>query len=128
MRINISYSIEVEELPKLIEKLINDSVLPMEEALSIVKSDIGDFAEGEYEKIILSIDKTRRNLALSDLKLRESYSIMVDYLNMLQQEKEVSLPAKTGQIDKELQNLRQELEKSKVDIQRHVQQLNSGGH
>ena len=86
MRVNITYSEELENIPDLIAEFMRDSG----KALLILSNHVGAFDDGSVrdvlkgEEILKVIEDTRRKLASIDQRLEDASSLLSGYNNAIQ--------------------------------------------
>jgi len=82
MRVKISYSTDIEELPKEISDLLERSVDAMHDQLTETESLGYEFAEEEDKayQLARSVDSLRKYLAKFDIRLQEVESLLMGYL------------------------------------------------
>lgn len=86
MRVNITYSEELENIPDLITEFMRESgkslLFLSNKVASIDDPQVRDVLRGE--EIIELIDKTRRSLAAIDQRLEDAASLLSGYNNAIQ--------------------------------------------
>jgi len=86
MRVNITYSEELENIPGLIAEFMRDSG----KALLILSNHVGAFDDGSVrdvlkgEEILKVIDDTRKKLAAIDQRLEDASALLSGYNNAIQ--------------------------------------------
>ena len=99
MRVNITYSEELENIPDLIAEFMRDSG----QALLILSNHVGAFDDGSVrdvlkgEEILKVIEDTRRKLASIDQRLEDASSLLSGYNNAIQGNMNGSEEANTEQ-------------------------------
>ena len=85
MRVNITYSEELENIPDLITEFMRESgkslLFLSNKVASIDDPQVRDVLKGE--EIIELIDKTRRSLAAIDQRLEDTASLLAGYNNAI---------------------------------------------
>lgn len=85
MRVNITYSEELENIPDLITEFMRESgkslLFLSNKVASIDDPQVRDVLRGE--EIIELIDKTRRSLAAIDQRLEDAASLLAGYNNAI---------------------------------------------
>ena len=86
MRVNITYSEELERIPDLITKFMRESG----KALLVLSNHVGSIDRHEVrdqlkgDEILELIDKTRQGLARIDQRLEDAASLLSGYNNAIQ--------------------------------------------
>ncbi len=86
MRVNITYSEELENIPGLITEFMRDSG----KALLILSNHVGAIDDGSVrdvlkgDEILKVIDDTRKKLASIDQRLEDASSLLSGYNNAIQ--------------------------------------------
>ena len=86
MRVNITYSEELENIPSLITEFMRDSG----KALLILSNHVGSIDDGSIrdvlkgDEILEVIEQTRRKLASIDQRLEDAGSLLSGYNNAIQ--------------------------------------------
>tara|TARA_R100000808_G_scaffold24084_1_gene54613 strand:- start:1748 stop:2182 length:435 start_codon:yes stop_codon:yes gene_type:complete len=90
MRVKISYSTDIEELPKEISDLLERSVDAMHDQLTETESLGYEFAEEEDKayQLARSVDSLRKYLAKFDIRLQEVESLLMGYLTATNSQEE----------------------------------------
>jgi uncharacterized protein len=79
MRVNIAYSVELDEVPQLTKKLLSEATKNLE-TLSKKHQKISHQLEGENEnKALKLIDECRKLMATADHCLADCYSLLSGY-------------------------------------------------
>ena len=89
MRVNLSYSVELEDVPEHISQIIDDEWEHISFCDHVI-NEIIDCLKTEdmsTDLVIKKIDKVRRKLATIDTRLRESTNILEGYKSALQESK-----------------------------------------
>ena len=85
MRVNITYSVDIEELPRRIATLLNESMVKVTEGvlenLSIAENSIHQ--DANVNKTLIARDETRKELAVIDSRLEECSNILIGYQKIL---------------------------------------------
>tara|TARA_R110000824_G_scaffold228659_3_gene416421 strand:+ start:135 stop:434 length:300 start_codon:yes stop_codon:yes gene_type:complete len=85
MRVNITYSVDIEELPRRIATLLNESMVKVTEGvlenLSIAENSIHQ--DANVNKTLIALDETRKELAVIDSRLEECSNILIGYQKIL---------------------------------------------
>ena len=93
MRVNITYSVDIEELPRRIATLLNETMVKVTEDvlenLSIAENSIHQ--DANVNKTLSALDETRKELAVIDSRLAECSSILVGYQKILVEGKEETI-------------------------------------
>lgn len=78
MKVKISYTVELDDVPRQVYKLLID------EKVSVINKDYENLLkliiEGNTEQALDEIDTFRRNLALIDQKMNDAQSILDGYM------------------------------------------------
>lgn len=78
MKVKISYTVELDDVPRQVYKLLID------EKVSVINKDYENLLkliiEGNTEQVLDEIDTFRRNLALIDQKMNDAQSILDGYM------------------------------------------------
>lgn len=86
MRVNITYSEELDRIPDLITEFMRESgkslLLLSNKVASIEDPQVRDVLRGD--EILELIDKTRRSLAAIDQRLEDAASLLSGYNNAVQ--------------------------------------------
>ena len=99
MRVNITYSEELENIPGLITEFMRESG----KALLILSNHVGAFDDGSVrdvlrgEEILKVIEDTRKKLAAIDQRLEDASSLLSGYNNAIQGNMNGSEEANTEQ-------------------------------
>jgi len=81
MKVKISYSVDVDEVPERVQKLVDEVSMDLSSLAALLPSNIekvdfrSDFIKGVYEKI----DSARRKLFILDARLGDSLIILDDW-------------------------------------------------
>jgi len=81
MKVKISYSVDIEEVPKRVQKLIDEVSVDLNFLANSLPKDVekvdfrSDFIRDTYEKI----DSTRRKLFVLDARLGDALTILDDW-------------------------------------------------
>ena len=85
MRVNITYSVGIEELPRRIATLLNEAMVMLSEDvlqdLALAENSIHQ--DNNVNKTLEALDKTRRQLAVIDSRLAECANILIGYQKIL---------------------------------------------
>ena len=87
MRVKISYSVDFDEVPKIVNEKLTAIGSSLENCGKSVKSDLWDISHLEN---LESIDSVRKQLAGLDAQLEDCYSILAGYNKALA---DMKLPA-----------------------------------
>lgn len=99
MRVNITYSEELENIPDLIAEFMRDSG----KTLLVLSNHVGAFDDGSVrdvlrgEEILKVIEDTRRKLAAIDQRLEDAASLLSGYNNAIQGNTNVGEETSTDQ-------------------------------
>ena len=112
MRVKISYSMDVEEVPSKIANLVSDCANKLEEisnSLKTISSSVED-SDKDLMHIINSLSKNKDKLSNLDLSLSEAQQILIGLNNFYNGEQNVSDGRPTmdtsGDFTEETQNTR----------------------
>lgn len=81
MKVKISYSVDIEEVPKRVQEIINEASTDLNQLASSLPNNVekvdfrSDFIKDTYEKI----DSVRRKLFVLDARLGDSLTILDDW-------------------------------------------------
>lgn len=76
MRVKISYSVDFDEVPKI----VNDKLIVIGNTLdSCGKAVVTNLWDASYLEKLESIDKVRKQMAVLDAQLEDCYSILAGY-------------------------------------------------
>ena len=85
MRVNITYSVDIEELPRRIATLLNETMVKVTEDvlenLSLAENSIHQ--DANVNKTLSALGETRKELAVIDSRLAECANILVGYQKIL---------------------------------------------
>jgi len=89
MRVNITYSVGIEELPRRIATLLNEAMVMLSEEvlqdLALAENSIHQ--DNNVNKTLEALDRTRRQLAVIDSRLAECTNILMGYQKILFEDK-----------------------------------------
>ena len=104
MRVNIAYSVELEEVPKLTRKLLGNATKNLEILFKKYKT-IGHELESENEtKALQTMDECRRLMAAADASLGDCHSLLSGYQRTLFQLQDQEKQLLEGPSDDVLEN------------------------
>ena len=79
MRVNISYSLELEEVPKEVSRLL----IECDKKLRCIHGDLVGVTDRDPLEIIKELDIIRVKLAETDLQLNDCMQILIGYVQTL---------------------------------------------
>ena len=89
MRVNITYSVGIEELPRRIATLLNEAMVMLSEEvlqdLALAENSIHQ--DNNVNKTLEALDHTRRQLAVIDSRLAECTTMQMGYQKILIEDK-----------------------------------------
>tara|TARA_R110002096_G_scaffold423882_1_gene631403 strand:+ start:134 stop:433 length:300 start_codon:yes stop_codon:yes gene_type:complete len=89
MRVNITYSVGIEELPRRIATLLNEAMVMLSEEvlqdLALAENSIHQ--DNNVNKTLEALDHTRKQLAVIDSRLAECTNILMGYQKILIEDK-----------------------------------------
>ena len=83
MRVNITYSIELDEVPKLAGKLLAEATQNLETLFKKYKQISSELENENEKKATQTIDECRRLMATADHSLADCHSILTGYQQTL---------------------------------------------
>tara|TARA_R110000824_G_scaffold68140_1_gene176413 strand:+ start:5518 stop:5814 length:297 start_codon:yes stop_codon:yes gene_type:complete len=84
MRVNVSYSINLEDVPKEVCKILDDTLLELQSALETCQAARSSLNNnGKALLSINNLEEVRLRLATADQRLSESTNILIGYQNVL---------------------------------------------
>jgi hypothetical protein len=108
MRVNIAYSVGLEEIPKEVANLLPKGLLQNDTMFQII-----DNLENEnVDSAITSIDNLRKDLFETDQRLADCMAILQGYLNT-----KYSQPPDPNSVQDELSNIQEQLESLGVELE-----------
>jgi 5-bromo-4-chloroindolyl phosphate hydrolysis protein len=85
MRVNITYSVDLNEIPRRIATLLNEAMIIVTENvlenLSLAENSIHQ--DVNVNKTLSALDETRKELAVIDSRLSECTNILIGYQKIL---------------------------------------------
>ncbi len=120
MRVKISYSTDIEELPKEISDLLERSTDAMYDRLAETESVGHEFGDDEAKayQLARSVDSLRKYLAKFDIRLQEVESLLMGYLTATNsQEEQHPQPQQPPQQSPE------QIRRALDDVQQQAQQI-----
>jgi len=128
MRVKISYSTDIEELPKEISDLLERSVDAMHDQLTETESLGYEFAEEEDKayQLARSVDSLRKYLAKFDIRLQEVESLLMGYLTATNSQEEPqtqSQPQPQVQPQPQPRQSPEQIRKALDNVQEQAQQI-----
>ena len=85
MRVNITYSVDLDEIPRRIATLLNEAMIIVTENvlenLSLAENSIHQ--DVNVNKTLSALDETRKELAVIDSRLAECTNILIGYQKIL---------------------------------------------
>lgn len=128
MRVKISYSTDIEELPKEISDLLERSVDAMHDQLTETESLGYEFAEEEDKayQLARSVDSLRKYLAKFDIRLQEVESLLMGYLTATnsQEDAQQQPPAQPQpQVRPQPQQSPEQIRRALDNVQEQAQQI-----
>ena len=84
MNVGISYTVEFEELPIEVKKLLVETrVLVENGVLEAFESTENSLDDENYFRVLKNIEDTRKKLFKADLRLQDCHAILAEYQKML---------------------------------------------
>ena len=123
MRVKISYSTDIEDLPKEISDVLDRSIAGIYEELIVVEDMGQDFAmeENRAYELSRSIDELRKYLAKFDIRMQEIESLLMGYLSTANQDPQPTPQPQVQspeQIRKMLDDVQAETQEIKKEVPR----------
>ena len=90
MRVNISYSVDLEQIPKEVCKLLAEAEMIMENEASVYFDDVQTMISSEknHTASIEKIDNMRHALVKSIARLEDCSSILLSYVEVVNQQRQ----------------------------------------
>ena len=85
MRVNVTYSVELDEVPGLTRKLLAEATKNLEILFKEYRNVSGELEKENKEKAIQLIDNCRKLMAQTDHSLADAYNILMGYEETLLQ-------------------------------------------
>jgi len=82
MKVGISYAVELEEIPEEVEDLLRDVQWDL---FGKIEEIIEHLRSGDFSKLDTEMKSLRNNVARLDTRLEDCYTILVGYVNILNQ-------------------------------------------
>tara|TARA_R110000824_G_scaffold13788_3_gene59441 strand:- start:77 stop:433 length:357 start_codon:yes stop_codon:yes gene_type:complete len=82
MKVGISYAVELEEIPEEVEDLLRDVQWDL---FGKIEEIIEQLRSGDFPKLDTQMKNLRTNVARLDTRLEDCYTILVGYVNVLNQ-------------------------------------------
>ena len=103
MRVRLSYSVELEDVPDSVAYLIEGEIFRIDHAKEKIGKAHSALCEDEphVELVIKSIDEARQSLAAIDVRLSECENILLGYKQAIDTPRQPDEPAVDQQFDGE---------------------------
>ena len=87
MRVRISYSVDLDEVPSESTRMCNESLNQLQDALDDIRSLIQKIDSGDLDKeeLILKVDSSRKNLGAVDARLTDIAMILSGFYDAKEQ-------------------------------------------
>ena len=89
MRVNITYSVGIEDIPKRVATLLNETIVNVSEGimagLKLAENSIHQ--DSNINMALQAIDDTRKQMAIIDSRLAECTNILLGYQKILMEPK-----------------------------------------
>ena len=79
MRVNVTYSVELDEVPGLTRKLLAEATKDLETLFKEYRKISGELEKDNEKKAIELIDACRKLMSKADHSLADSYNILMGY-------------------------------------------------
>ena len=101
MRVNVSYSVELEDVLSEVQQLYKRENSKLEEVLSLAERSLEQkYTDKNLSEIALAIEDYREAIANFDIKLGEIASILGGYVSIKEQLKNPPQKEEGGEIEK----------------------------
>ena len=89
MRVNITYSVGIEEIPKRVATLLNETIVNVSEGImaSLKLAENSIHQDNNINMALQAIDDTRKQMAIIDSRLAECTNILLGYQKILMEPK-----------------------------------------
>ena len=79
MRVNVTYSVELDEVPSLTRKLLAEATKDLEILFKEYRKISGELENDNEKKALQLIDSCRKIMSKADHSLADSYNILMGY-------------------------------------------------
>jgi len=83
MRVNIAYSIDLDDVPNLVKELLKEVVLDFAVLEDTVEGAVLSIEHGGHEKMSKALDDARKRMAKMDARLSECINMYGGYVDAL---------------------------------------------
>jgi len=83
MRVNIAYSIDLDDVPNLVKDLLKEVVLDFAVLEDAVEDAVLSIEHGGHEKMSKTLDDARKRMAKMDARMSECINMYHGYLDAL---------------------------------------------